>query len=447
MNENQKRLNLLGTENVKKALLRLGVPTMVGLLVSALYNIVDAFFIGRLGTLQTAAVSVVYPLTMVGTGIGMLFGSGASSYISRLLGRRDYQKVKTCSSTAVITGSLTILLLAALMLVFFRPLIYSLGATDSTFSYARAYGILYIIGLIFNVFNMLFNNLMVAEGASSYAMTAMLVGGGANLILDPLLIFGGGMGVFGAALATLLSRLVSTGFYLFYLLRGHTTLSLSPRHFKPGKALYAEIIKIGLPVCCFQFLSGATVGLTNVVTRPFGEAAIAALGIVNRLTSLEINALYGFLKGYSPLAGYNYGAGNRDRVEAATKAAIRWSTGVNILFGVLCLAFSGPLIYLFNQESGAVMAIGRLALSVDGVSFMTLGIQIVIGNYFLATGKAKQGGILSICRQGLFFIPFLFVFTALWGITGLIFAQLAADICATALTLVFWKKEQALQPA
>ena len=134
-------------------------------------------------------------------------------------------------------------------------------------------------------------------------------------------------------------------------------------------------------------------------------------------------------------------------MNAATRTAVLWSTAVNILFGLGCLVFSGPLIHLFNQESAEVLAIGRTALSVDGVAFMTLGLQIVIGNYFLATGKAKQGGILSVCRQGIFFIPFLFIFTGLWGLTGLIFAQLAADLCATAVTLFLWKREPALKPA
>lgn len=447
MNENSKRLALLETEDVKKALLRLGIPTMAGMLVSALYNLVDALFIGRLGTLETAAVSILYPLTMVGTGIGLLFGSGAGSYISRLLGQKDYRAVAACSSTAILTGVAVIALLAGAMLLFFDPLMGALGATDSILPYARAYGILYIIGIVFNVFNMILNNLLVAEGAASMSTAAMLAGGFTNLVLDPVLIFGAGMGVAGAAAATLISQMLSSVIYLFCLRRGGSLLTLSPRFFKPSRALYAQIVKIGLPVCFFQFLSGGAVGLTNVAARPFGEAAIAAMGIVNRLMSLKVSALYGFLKGYSPLVGYSFGARQRDRVNAATRTAVLWSTAVNILFGLGCLVFSGPLIHLFNQESAEVLAIGRTALSVDGVAFMTLGLQIVIGNYFLATGKAKQGGILSVCRQGIFFIPFLFIFTGRWGLTGLIFAQLAADLCATAVTLFLWKREPALKPA
>lgn len=444
MNENKNRIFLLEKENIKISLLKLGIPTMIGMLVSAFYNIVDAFFIGRLGTLQTVAVSVIYPLTMVGLGIGLLFGNGASSNISRFLGKKDYESVRTYSSVAIISGVLTITFLAALMLIFIEPLIRVLGATEKSFDYTKEYGWIFIIGLILNVFNMMMNNLIVSEGGSSYGMIAMLVGGCFNLVLDPLLIFGCKMGVSGAAIATLVSRLISTAMYLFYLGRANTYLKLSFRYFRPTGYIYKEILKIGLPICLFQFLSGGAVGLTNIVAKQFGEAAIAAIGIVNRIMALETQGLYGFLKGYSPLVGYNYGAKNLERVKEATKTAILWSTAVNILFGIICVLFAKQLIYLFNQESDQVLTIGGLALRMNGISFMTLGIQIVIGNYFLAIGRAKQGGMLSIFRQGLFFIPFLLILSSILGLNGLIFAQFLADLCATIVTLVIWKKEQAV---
>lgn len=211
--------------------------------------------------------------------------------------------------------------------------------------------------------------------------------------------------------------------------------------------VYGQIFKIGLPVCIFQLLSGGAVSLTNIAARPFGETAIAAMGIVNRIMSLDSSILYGFLKGYSPLVGYNYGAGNKKRVAEATKTVLLWSTASNILFGVLCILFSKQFIYLFNQESATVIEIGSMALAINAVSFMTLGYQIVVGNYFLSIGQAMQGGILSMCRQGFFFIPILILFTYIRGIPRLIFAQLATDCCATILTAVLWKKEKKLQLA
>lgn len=444
MTENENHIFLLAQENIKTALLKLGLPAMTGMLVSAFYNIVDAFFVGQLGTLQTTAVSVIYPLTMVGTGIGLLFGNGASSKISRALGEKEYQKVQIYSSTAIISGVLTIICLVGAMLFFFDPIIRILGATEKSFSYTREYGIIFILGLIFNVFNMMMNNLIVSEGRSSFGMITMLVGGCFNLILDPIFIFGWGLGVKGVAIATLISRLVSTGMYLFYILKGDSYLKISLKSFQPSVSVYKEIFKIGLPVCLFQFLTGSAVSLTNIAARPFGEPAIAAMGIVNRIMSLETQALYGFLKGYSPLAGYNYGAGNIKRVKEATKTAAIWSIIVNVLFGLVCIVFAKQLIYLFNQESAKVLEIGIIALRINAISFMTLGIQLVIGNYFLATGKAKQGGLLSIFRQGLFFIPLLFLFRSIFGVMGIISAQLVADLGATLVTLSLWKKEKNL---
>lgn len=445
MSQNQNHIFLLEKENIKTALLKLGIPTMIGMLVSAFYNLVDSFFVGQLGTLQTVAVSIIYPLTMVGTGIGLLFGNGAGSNISRLLGKKDYEQVKVYSSTAIISGIATISCLIVFMLIFFNPLIYILGVTKDSFAYTKEYGTIFTIGLLFNVFNMMMNNLIVSEGRSSFGMIAMLIGGCFNLVLDPLLIFGCGFGVSGAALATLISRLVSTALYIYYLIKKNSYLKVSFKYYSFNKKVYAEIFKIGLPICFFQFLSGGAVSLTNIVAKNFGDTAIAAMGIVNRIMSLETQALYGFLKGYSPLVGYNYGANNMLRVKESTKTAILWSTTVNILFGLICIIFTKRCIYMFNQESATVLAIGSIALRINALSFMTLGIQIVIGNYFLAIGKAKKGGVLSICRQGLFFIPLLLILSSLFGIIGLIIAQLVSDILATIVTLIMWQKEKRLQ--
>lgn len=442
MNSNQNRMFLLSKEKITISLLKLGIPTMIGMLVSELYNIVDTFFVGRLGTLPTVAVSIIYPLTMVGMGIGLLFGNGASSNISRALGKKDYEQVKSYSSTAILSGLFTMALLVIVMLIFFDPLINILGATTASVPYVKKYGIIFIIGLIFNVFNMMMNNLIVSEGGSAFGMIAMLIGGCVNLVLDPILIFGAHLGVSGAAIATLVSRIVSTIIYMVYLWKGNSYLVVSFKLFKPSIIIYKEIFKIGLPICFFQFLTGIAISLTNVVAKSFGESAIASMGIINKIMSLESQALYGFLKGYSPLVGYNYGAGNTERVKEATKTAVLWSSVVNVVFGLVCITFSKQFIYLFNQESLNVLKIGSIALKVNAISYMTLGVQIVIGNYFLAIGKAKQGGMLSIFRQGLFFIPFLLIFSSIWGMNGMILAQLAADTCATIMTIIMWNKEK-----
>lgn len=434
--------------DLPSALLRLGLPTMAGMLISSLYPLVDGFWVGRLGALPTAAVSVVYPLNLVGIAVGLLFGSGASSAIARLLGKGQGETAKGYSSTAMVSGLGTMAVLTAGMLAFLSPLLTLLGATAGSLADARAYASLFLPSLLFSVFNLMMNNLFAAEGNTTIGLAAMAVGGCVNLVLDPVAIFLWDLGVRGAALTTLLSQLLSAALYVLYLARGHSQLSLSPRYWTPSPALFQEILKIGLPVCLFQLLTGGVISLTNLLARPFGPEAIAALGIVNRILSLETNALYGFLKGYSPLAGYHYGAGHLDRVKALTNLALRWSTLANVLWGLVCLVFARDLMSLFNQDSPQVLAIGALALRLNGLSYMTFGVQVVIGNYFLAVGKAREGGLLSICRQGLFLIPALLLFSRLWGLPGLLWAQPATDLCATLLTVRFWRRElPALAPS
>lgn len=435
MEQQEKRFYVLSTEKLQKSLLVLGIPTMVGMLVSALYGIVDAFFIGKLGTLNMAAVTVVYPLTMVGTGIGLLFGSGAGSYLARLLGAGEYEKVSRCVTTVIFTGTTVGIVVIGSMIAFFEPLMRLLGATDAIMPLVKEYGILFIAGLAFNIFNVMVNNMIVAEGASGYSMLAMLCGSICNIILCPALIYGAHMGIRGAAVATLVSRILSFGCYLRYICHGKSYLKISLKLYRPEKQLFKEVFKVGIPLLLFQLLATLIMSVTNVAAKAYGSDAIAAVGIVNRILSLESMALFGFLKGYQPLVGYNYGAGNMERTKEATKIALIWSCIYCIGFGVICILFADPIISAFNKSSLEVLQIGIKALIINSISYMTLGVQIVFGTYFLAIGRAKEGGILSICRQGIFYFPFIFILPHFMGLTGVISAQLAADICSFSLTL------------
>lgn len=250
------------------------------------------------------------------------------------------------------------------------------------------------------------------------------------------------MGIFGAALATIISRMVSTFLYVRYLLKGKGCLHVSYRYFKPSVQLYYEIIKVGLPILIFQFLSSTSVSITNIVAKEYGENVIAAMGIVNRIVALEAMVVFGFLKGYQPFVGYNYGALQMQRVKQATKTVILWSTIFCVLFGILCILFSRQLIWVFNKDSKEVMKIGVEAIIITAISYMGLGFQIVYGSYFLAIGKAKEGGILSLCRQGVFFIPIICILPHIFGLNGLLVAQLVADVLSTTLTVIFVSKEK-----
>lgn len=428
-----KNLAALSEGSIPKTLLKLGIPTMVGMMVSSLYNLVDAYFVGGLGTTQQAAVSVVYPISLVMLGIGLLFGSGSGSYLSRLLGSGRHREADECASTILFTSVVTAILLVGFMMLFLNPLLMLLGCTKTMLPYARQYAVPFILGLVVNVFNVTMSNIATSEGASLYSMRSMLVGGIINVILDPLFIIGLKMGVLGAALATLAARIISCATYICYILGEKGDLHFSARYIRIRKDIYLETAKIGIPSMIYQFLCSAALSLTNVVAAAYGDAAIAALGIVNRITSLCLMTVMGFLKGYQPFVGFNHGAGKHARVKEATRIELIWTTGFALLACVAMVAMRVPVIRAFNQYDAEVLRIGVKALAVNGITFATMGIQLVYSTKFMGLGRAKEGGLISLGRQGLFFIPVIFVFSALWGLDGVIYAQPAADILSLIL--------------
>ena len=438
--DKNKNLQLLSEAPVSKALLKLGIPTMVGMMVSALYNLVDAYFVGTLGTSQQAAVAAVFPVSLVMLGIGLLFGCGAGSYLSRLLGDGQQQKADECASTAVGLSVVTAVILVGIMLISINPLLRLLGCTDTMLPYAHEYAIPFILGLVINVFNATMSNLATSEGAPVYAMRSMLLGGVANIILDPLLIITFQMGVFGAALATLIARLLSFATYVLFLLQKKSSIHFSIHNIRPGKILLMEIAKIGIPTCIYQILCSAALSIMNNLAKPYGDAAIAAVGIVSRIITLGTMAVMGFMKGYQTFVGFNFGAKAYGRVRSATTAALLWSTGFCAVYCAGVILFRVPLIYAFNAHDPDVLSIGTKALIYSGIAFLTVGFQIVYSTKFMGLGKGLEGGFISLGRQGFFFVPAIYVLTAVWGLNGLIIAQPAADILSMALVFFFAEK-------
>lgn len=263
--EQNKHLTLLSEVPVPKALLKLGIPTMIGMMVSSLYNLVDTYFVGTLGTSQQAAVSAVFPISLVMLGIGLLFGCGAGSYIARLLGKGEKRAADECASTAVGLSVICAVVLVGIMLIAINPLLRILGCTETMLPYAREYAIPFIIGLVINVFNSTMSNIATAEGQPMYSMRSMLLGGIINIVLDPIFIIVLNMGVFGAALATLIARLVSFATYLAFLLQKRSALHFSVKLIHPTKKLLGEIAKIGIPTMFYQVLCSVALSITTML--------------------------------------------------------------------------------------------------------------------------------------------------------------------------------------
>ena len=428
MNQKNTKTALLGSAPIPKALLSMGIPTMIGMLVNAFYNLADAYFVSGLGESQVAAISVVYPLGQVVVGLGLLFGNGAASCLSRLLGKDERVCADRVASTALY-GSLaagTVLIVFCLLLR--NPVLKLLGATESILPYAAAYASIYIASSIFNIFNVTMNNLVTSEGAAKTTMCALLSGAVLNIVLDPLFIYGGHLGIAGAAMATAVSQMVSTGIYIGYILLGNSVFHFNPKDCALTRKVLSEILKIGVPTMIFQILTSLSISLTNHAAGEYGESAIAAMGVVTRLISIGSLSVFGFIKGFAPIAGYSYGAKKYDRLREAVKISIVWSSVFCIIFGLVLALFPAWIISQFTQNDVQMIRIGAASLRANGITIMFFGYYTVYSSLFLALGKARLGFFLGACRQGICFIPVILLLPHLSGLNGVLYAQPAADV-------------------
>ena len=349
MNNQSKKMELLGSASIPKALLSMGIPTMIGMLVNAFYNLVDAYFVGGLGESQMGAISVVYPLGQVVVGLGLLFGNGAASYISRLLGRGDKENANKVASTALYSSVSVGAVIILFSMVFLHPILKLLGATDSILPFAATYASVYIVSCIFNVFNVTMNNIVTSEGAAKTTMCALLTGAVLNIALDPLFIYVFDLGVAGAAIATAISQVVSTCVYQIYILRKKSVFHFRVKDCTYTKETMSEIFKIGIPTLVFQILTSVSISLINNAAGDYGDSAIAGMGVVTRLISMGSLSVFGFIKGFQPIAGYSYGAKKFDRLREAIKTSILWSTVFCVIFGVILALFPTAIVSQFTK--------------------------------------------------------------------------------------------------
>ncbi len=435
MNSQSKKMELLGSTSIPKALLAMGIPTMIGMLVNAFYNLVDAYFVGGLGESQMGAISVVYPLGQVVVGLGLLFGNGAASYISRLLGRGDKENADKVASTALYSSVSVGAVIIIISMVFLHPILKLLGATDSILPYAATYAGIYIVSCIFNVFNVTMNNIVTSEGAAKTTMCALLTGAVLNIALDPLFIYVFDLGVAGAAIATAISQVVSTCVYLTYIFRKKSVFHFRVKDCTYTKETMSEIFKIGIPTLVFQILTSVSISLINNAAGDYGDSAIAGMGVVTRLISMGSLSVFGFIKGFQPIAGYSYGAKKFDRLREAIKTSILWSTVFCVIFGVILALFPTAIISRFTKGDAEMIRIGAASLRANGISIMLFGFYTVYSSLFLSLGKGREGFILGACRQGICFIPVILLLPMVWGINGIMYAQPIADVLSAAITV------------
>ena len=435
MNKQNNKMELLGSAPIPKALMALGVPIMIGMLINALYNLVDAYFVGGLGESPMGAISIVFPLGQIVVGLGLMFGNGAATYLSRLLGRGDRETANKVASTALYSSVIIGAIIIILATIFIRPILTLLGATDTIMPYALTYARIYVISCIFNVFNVTMNNVVASEGAAKTTMCALLLGAVLNIGLDPIFIYVLDMGVAGAAIATAISQFVSTLVYLTYALRQKSAFTFSFKDFAPSKQIYTEVLKIGVPTLTFQLLTSLSIALINRAANNYGDAVIAGMGAVTRVTSMGTLVVFGFLKGFQPIAGFSYGAKKFERLREAIKTSILWSTIFCVIVGLLMVLFSTQIISQFANGNTEMIAVGEKSLMANGFSFFLFGFYTVYSSLFLALGKGTAGFILGACRQGICFVPVILILPVIWEMNGILYAQPIADVISAIITV------------
>lgn len=412
---------------------RLSVPTVVSMLVTSIYNMADTFFVGKLGISATGAVGVVFSLMAIIQAIGFMFGHGSGNYISRKLGAQDWEGASQMASTGFFSAFGAGLLVMILGLCFLEPMVKGLGATDTILPFAREYARLILIGAPYMTASLVLNNQLRFQGSAFYGMCGIASGAVINIGLDPLFIFVFDMGISGAALATIISQLISFGILLLGCSRGGN-LRIRWKHFSPSITLYKEMIRGGLPSLCRQGLGSAATICLNLAAHPFGDPAIAAMSIVSRITMFASSALLGFGQGFQPVCGFNYGARLFSRVRRAFWFCVKVSFCALIFIAVSGFIFAPQLIAVFQNDE-KVIEIGSWALRLQCITFPLMA-WVILDNMMLQTiAKAMPATILAAARQGLFFLPCIWLLPPLFGIFGIQMSQPIADLCTFFLSL------------
>jgi putative MATE family efflux protein len=424
----EERITMLREAPIPQLLLKMGLPTMIGMLVTGFYNLIDAYFVGELGTSQMGAISIAFPLGQAIVGVAVMFGGGAAAYISRLLGGRKNEQASHVASTGLYSSLFIGAIVIILLECFLDKVLWGLGATETIFPYAKQYAVLYVASSIFNIFNVTMNNIASSEGAVKVSMTAMLLGAGLNVIFAPVFIYGLQMGILGAAAATAVAQIVTSILYFFYIVKGKSMFSFALKEIRFESKIFEEIFKVGIGILVFQLATSVAIGLTNMMAQPYGDSVIAAMGIVTRVISMGIYAVFGFAKGFQPVAGYNYGAKQYERLQIATKIAVKWTTVFCVLMTLIMVLFPQSVISLFTTNDASVMAIGSFALRINIITFIFYGMEAIYCMLFMSLGKPLGGWILCAGRQAVFFIPIILLLPQFMGLNGVIAAQPIADI-------------------
>ncbi len=421
---------------VPKAVMVMAVPTIITMLVVVIYNMADTFFIGQTNdAMQVAAVSLATPVFLVFMALGNLFGIGGSSAISRALGEGRLERARNISAFCCY-GSLGLGVIVMLVFfIFMHPILMVIGASENTYEYARTYLTDVSFGGPFIMFGTAFGNIIRGEGAARESMIGNMIGTIANIVLDPIMILGFGWGVAGAAVATVIGNIATCAFYLAYFLRGKSQLSIRLSDFKAGERIASGVFAIGVPASLNNILMSLANIVMNNVLASYGDDPVAAMGVATKANMLVVMLQIGLCSGIQPLIGYNYGARDVDRL----KKVYRFTGLCAIVMGTALTIFMviarEPIIRAFIDDAD-VVSLGIEMMIALQISGPVIGILFLNINTLQGMGKALPSLLLTISRQGLAFLPLLYILNEAFGLQGAIYAQGAADYVSIVISSV-----------
>lgn len=432
--QRQQKFDRMTKTPIPRLIGELAVPTIISMLATSFYNMADTFFVGKINTSATAAVGIVFPLMAMIQAFGFFCGHGSGNYISRQLGAHNFEDASKMSATGFVSAFVLGLGILVVGFLFTDPLLRIMGSTETILPYARSYMRIILIGAPYMTASLVLNNQLRFQGSTFCSMIGITTGAVLNIVLDPLFIFVLDMGVAGAALATIISQFVSFCLLITGTFRGGN-LRLNLRDFSPSLKYYQNIVKGGAPSLFRQGLGSFATVCLNLMAGPYGDAAIAAMSIVTRISQFAASVVIGFGQGFQPVCGFNYGAKLFKRVQEGFWFCVKFCTSVLLVAAVCGWIFSPNLIGIFLKTDPLVIEYGSQALRLQALTFPLVG-WITIANMMLQTiGKTVKASLLAMSRQFLFFVPVILTLPGFLGILGVQFSQPIADFCSFLLAV------------
>ncbi len=423
---------------VSRLIISLSVPTVVSMLVTAVYNMADTFFVGQLGKSASGAVGIVFSIMAIIQAIGFTLGMGSGTWISRILGRKDNEKASQVASTGVFLGIAFGLIISVIGIIFLDKILLLCGATETILPHAKDYAFYILLSAPLMISSFVLNNILRSEGKAKFSMFGITSGGVLNIILDPLFIYVFELGTAGAAIATAISQLVGVIVLSLPFILRKTETKISIKKIRVFSPISLKILKNGFPSFCRQGLASLSTILLNTAASGYGDAAISAMSITGKIFMVVFSVIIGLGQGYQPVLGYNYSAGFFTRVKKAASFMLKASYVVVFVIGGAIALFSGQLIGLFIKNDAEVVSIGVTALRIQCIGLVFVPLSILANMTLQSVGKSLQSSFLSSLRQGIFFIPLILILPKFIGILGVQCTQGIADTLSFFVSIPFY---------